>query len=149
MSRPQVYVSGPLTGVPNVLVLKKFYEKIAQICLDLKMTAYLPHLKSDPIKHANIPPEDVYKMDSHQVIIADLIIAYIGVPSLGVGAELEIAHYNNIPIILLYEAGDKPVSRMARGNPAVINQIVFIDFDDAIIKLEIALRDFKKAMRHP
>ena len=138
----KIYVSGALTGVPNVSELQKLYEAIAQLCTDMGFDVYVPHLKSDPIKHAGLAPEQVYEMDSHNVKTAHLVIAYIGVPSLGVGAELEIAHYEEIPIILLYEAGNKPVSRMARGNPAVKGHVIFVDAEDALNQIKVLLLQF-------
>lgn len=138
----RVYVSGALTGVPNISSLKNFYEAIADLCSELGMEVYVPHLNSDPKKHAGLSPSVVYEMDSHQVKTANLVIAYVGVPSLGVGQELEIAHYEDIPVILLYEAGDKPVSRMARGLPVVIRQIAFTDYPDALEQLMLVLLEF-------
>ncbi|MBT6691089.1 XRE family transcriptional regulator [Candidatus Parcubacteria bacterium] len=137
----KVYISGALTGIPHVEELKKFYEEIAALCGLLGLEPYVPHLNSDPQAHASISPEEVYKMDSHQVKIADLVIAYIGMPSLGVGQELEISNYEDVPLIILYE-GDKPVSRMAKGNPAVIKQVVFSSYEDALEQLRPALEEF-------
>ncbi|MCA9364723.1 MAG: hypothetical protein KC736_02420 [Candidatus Moranbacteria bacterium] len=48
----------------------------------------------------------------------DLLIAYVGFPSLGTGAELEIARMASSDIILWWYEGET-VSRMALGNPAV------------------------------
>jgi 2'-5' RNA ligase len=51
-----VYVSGALTGVPNIEELKEFYEAIATLCQDMGIEAYVPHLNSDPHKHAGLSP---------------------------------------------------------------------------------------------
>lgn len=137
-----VYISGALTGTPNIEELKEFYENIAEVCTDLGLKPYLPHLNSDPKKHPDISASKVYEMDAAQIKNADLVVAYIGMPSLGVGAEIEIAHYSNIPVIILYES-EKPVSRMSRGNPAVIRQIIFDHKTEALEKLKLVLENFK------
>lgn len=137
----KIYISGALTGVPNIVELKSFYERLAEACSDLGHEAYVPHLNSDPQKHAGLSPQQVYEMDSHQVKIADLVIAYVGVPSLGVGAELEIDNYEGVPLILLYEDDGRPVSRMARGNPAVIRHVVFSGHDEALTLIKAALQE--------
>ena len=58
-------------------------------------------------------------MDADQVQNADVTFAYIGLPSLGVGQELEIARVAGKDIILWWFAGEK-LSRMARGNPSIV-----------------------------
>ena len=138
----KVYVSGALTGVLHVEELKKFYEDIAAVCRRLGLEPYVPHVNSDPVAHADISPGEVYEMDSHQVKIADLVIAYVGTPSLGVGQELEISHYEGVPLIILYEGDGRPVSRMTRGNPAVIQQITFCDYSDALLHLQEFLQEW-------
>lgn len=137
----RAYVSGALTGAANVAELKQFYEAIAAICAKLGIDAYVPHLHSDPILHAHIPAEQVFEIDKHQVRTANLVIAYIGAASLGVGAELVIASYEHVPIILLYEQ-DRPISRMALGTPGVIKHIPFTSHAQALSELELFLQEF-------
>lgn len=113
-----VYVSGPLTGVKDLSSLKAFYEKIGEVCTLIGASPYIPHQLTDPIIHSYLSPEDVYTRDREQVINANLVIAYVGIPSLGVGQEVEIARENSVPIILIFES-DKTVSKMVLGNPGV------------------------------
>jgi hypothetical protein len=132
---PKVYISGALTEVSNPDLLKKFYEDIGAICREFGMNPYIPHQHTDPDSHPNIIPRQVFERDYEQVLNSDLIIAYVGMPSLGVGSEIMIsAGEGNIPIILLREKGKK-ISRMARGNPAVIDEIAFTDYSDALSQL--------------
>lgn len=140
----KIYVSGALTGTLNIEDLKKFYEDIGMLCVELGHEPYIPHLHSDPIKHTNLTPKEVYTLDYEQVKLSDLVIAYIGMPSLGVGQEIEIANYEGVPIIVIYE-DNKRVSRMAKGNPAIVEELVFDNFDDALIKLRTFLLSYKKA----
>lgn len=130
----QVYVSGALTGIANPDGVKAFYENIGKVCEKLSWQPYVPHLVSDPIKNPTLTPRDVYQLDRQQVSRADLLIAYVGIPSLGVGAEIEIAREYDVPVVLLMEQ-HVSVSRMIRGNPAVVAELKFTDFSDALNQL--------------
>lgn len=136
------YVSGALTGGDEIETLKKFYEQVAEVCVREGIEAYVPHLISDPIGNPNMTPEEVYDLDRKQVTDSNLLIAYVGYPSLGVGLEIEIAREKNIPVVLLMEK-ERRISRMARGNPAVVAEIHFSDFSDALRQLSIWLREWK------
>jgi len=138
----KAYVSGVLTGGDEIVELKKFYERIADACTVAGIEAYVPHRVSDPIGNPDMTPEAVYDLDRRQVLGSNLLIAYIGLPSLGVGMEIEIARERNIPVVVLMEK-DRRISRIARGNPAVIAEIHFTDFKDAIAQLTNWLKEWK------
>lgn len=138
----KAYVSGVLTGGDEILELKKFYERIADACTVAGIEAYVPHRVSDPVDNPDMTPEAVYDLDRQQVLDSNLLIAYIGLPSLGVGMEIEIAREKNIPVVILMEK-DRRISRIARGNPAVIAEIHFKDFEDAIAQLTVWLKEWK------
>lgn len=137
----KVYVSGALTGIEYMEPIKFFYKDIGTLCEELGFQAYVPHLHTDPIAHSNVTPRQVFEVDKYQVSSSDLVIAYIGYPSLGVGMELAYAETKHIPIILLYEHGKK-VSKFSRGIPTVIHEIKFEGYKDALIKLRKFLEDF-------
>ncbi len=139
----KAYVSGVLTGGEEIEVLKKFYERIAEVSREAGIEAYIPHLVSDPIGNPLMTPEEVYDLDRKQVLDSNLLIAYVGMPSLGVGQEIEIARGNNIPVVLLMEK-DRRISRMVRGNPAVIAEIHFSDFKDALEQLSKWLVEWRQ-----
>lgn len=138
----KVYISGALTGVEKLTETKAFYESIAMLCEEAGFQAYVPHLVTDPVTHPKVTPESVFETDKRQVGQADLVIAYVGFPSLGVGMELAYSEASSTPIILLYEKG-KEVSRFPRGIPTVIAEIQFQDPSDALIKLKAVLEQFK------
>ena len=140
MGKQKAYISGALTVVKEPEMLKGFYEEIGGVCEDVGICPYIPHQHTDPIADPDISPEEVYKRDKIEVQSSDLVIAYIGVPSGGGGAELEMAREAGVPIILLYEKG-RPVSRVARGNPAVIAEICFATFDEALGALKNFLEE--------
>jgi len=137
----KVYISGALTGVENLIEIKSFYESIALLCEETGFLAYVPHLITDPISHPDVTPRSVFETDKHQVSQANLVIAYIGFPSLGVGMELAYAETNAIPIILLYEQG-KHISRFPRGIPTVIAEIQFNDCREALFQLKAVLTEW-------
>ena len=68
------------------------------------------------------------------------MIAYAGLPSLGVGAEVELANQYKIPVVLLFERG-RSVSRHVRGIPVVSAEIQFERREDALRELEVCLVD--------
>lgn len=117
----KIYIAGALTHSDEWQ--KKIYEEIAKMCESVCDNVYVPHLGgTDPVEHPEVTPRDVWKKNNQTVSSSDLIIAYVGEPSLGVGGELEIARTAHSDIIIWWFKGQK-VSRMARGNPMVKIQI--------------------------
>jgi len=139
----KIYISGALTVQSGKNDLKQIYENIAQICSAFCSNIYVPHLGgTDPIKDPEVSPNTVWKKDHREVASSDLIIAYVGEASLGVGAELEIARMASSDIILWWFKGQK-VSRMARGNPNVKCMIEAKDADDLIEQLRKVISGLK------
>lgn len=77
---------------------------------------------TDPVENPDVKPEEVYRRDMGAVSSSDLIVAYVGEPSLGVGAEIERAAALGIDVILLYEEG-RTVSRLILGSPSVLGSV--------------------------
>lgn len=143
MKMYKIYVSGALTDVKNPIETKALYEKIGLVCEEVRLQAYVPHLHTDPVNNPDITPREVFDKDKHEVSISDLVIAYLGSLSFGVGMELAYAENNKIPIILLYETG-KRISRFPRGIPSVIAEIQFNDHEDALNQLKNVLLKWKQ-----
>jgi transcriptional regulator with XRE-family HTH domain len=114
-TRLRAYISGALTGEADSV--REMYERIAALLAEYGFVPYVPHLVTDPVKHARVTPEHVYRTDRTQVATADLVVAFLGRPSFGVGQELEIAADALVPILIVVREG-QPVSRMALGGPA-------------------------------
>lgn len=137
----KVYVSGALTNIPNEDEVKEFYASIGKLCRKKGLTAYVPHLNgTDPKKDPDVSPSEVYNRDKREVRTSDLVIAYVGINSLGVGIELGWAEMMGIPIVLLHEKGEH-VSRLPRGLPAVQSLIGFRNYKDALNKLHNFLEE--------
>lgn len=134
----KIYISGPLTHSDK----KEIYEKIANICKSVCGDVYVPHLGgTDPIKNPEVDASVVWHKDHREVSSSDLLVAYVGEPSLGVGAEMEIARITETKIILWWFRGEK-VSRMALGNPAVISKLEVLDEEDLYKKIKQELKKY-------
>src|SRR5207245_11201256 len=69
---------------------------------------------------------------------AAVVIAYAGIPSFGVGIEVDLAREHAVPVIVVAER-DRPVSRLLLGNPAVVEVVKFADLDGLRRALTAAL----------
>jgi len=125
--QPHVYVSGALSGLSGqelarVIVI---YDQIARAAEESALGAYLPH-RSPTAPGSKMEPSAVWRTDFLMVTEAELVVAYIGVPSLGVGSEIEMARAANVPVILVCETDRLAhVSRLALGSPAVERVLAF------------------------
>jgi nucleoside 2-deoxyribosyltransferase len=110
----RAYISGALTSVSDRDEVRALYERLADVCERAGVTAYVPHLENDPERHADVPPEVVYERDVAALTSADVVVAYVGAPSLGVGAELALAATSKTPIVAVSRPGQR-VSRFIIG----------------------------------
>jgi len=145
------YIAGPLTdmGPDKRVKLREFYEALGSVCQEFGIEPYLPHQHSDPAVHPHLTPQRVDQLDRLAVTQADLVIAYVGEISLGVGIEIEMANHANKPVVILAEQTKlvgKRVTRMVRGNPAVMAEIGFRDYEDAKFQLHQFLQIFVESM---
>src|SRR5512144_2594160 len=102
--------------------MKTIYEAIAKACGDMGVDAYVPHLHSDPDKHAHISPGEVYEMDTKQVLASDLLIVEASHPSHGAGGEAVHASLGKKAIVVCSGEAFR-VSRYVRGIPGVALEI--------------------------
>ena len=136
-------------GSSNLIASKELYNFIATISTNLGIEPYVPHTNTDPRKNSEVSPIEVFNVDLSNVLNSDLIISYIGCPSLGVGAELAISIQNDIPIIGLYMDTDK-VSRFTLGmlqNYRKATIISYSNSEDLEFKLVNELRRFQPKKR--
>ena len=129
MKSKQVYISGALTKFNR----KDLYEAIGEVVNSLGYYAFIPHLHIDC--EEAVTSKEIYDTDMEAVEASCLLIAYVGYPSLGVGAELERANNRNIPVILMYEK-DGIASDFVQGIPAVVGEIEYEDETSALKRLE-------------
>jgi hypothetical protein len=124
----EAYISGALTALEDAPRTKLFYELLAEIAEGAGLRAYLPHRVTDPVASPNLDPRAVYEIDRGHVTSAVALIAYAGIPSFGVGIEVELAREYGVPVVIVVER-DRPISRLLLGNPAVVEVVKFADLD--------------------
>ena len=113
-SAMRAYISGPLTAANDLASARAYYERLAALCRDQGLAPYLPHTENDPQLHASVPAGEVFRADLDQLLSSDLVVAYVGKPSLGVGAELALAVHDHIPVVAVRRPDDV-VSRFVVG----------------------------------
>jgi len=74
----------------------------------------VPHQHADPVKDGHLTNLDVAERDLENVTAADVLVAYVGEPSLGVGAEVAIALRAGKRVLVVAEA-ERRVSRFLLG----------------------------------
>jgi hypothetical protein len=147
--KKSVYISGALTDMSERerARLRKFYDDVGEMCRENGLEPYCPHIYGDPKLVAHLTPKEIDRIDRLAVTQSYLVVAYVGVPSIGVGIEVELAHHADKPVVLLYEkvkSDQRRITRLVRGNPAVIREIAFEDFADALAQLRGFLHDFQQ-----
>ena len=113
------YIACSLTGldIDSREAIAFVSHTIAKVCKDFEIYVHEPRKITDPILHADVLPEPVYRTDRQRVVGSRLIIVLATKPSTGVGQEIEIAATHGVPIILV--AREKTsISRMVLGSPA-------------------------------
>lgn len=123
-----VYMSGALSdldGEEYKRITVQIYERVAQVCESMGLKCYCPH-QSETTPSKGVPHSKVWRLDYEKVVNSGAVVAYIGVPSLGVGAEVEMARTASAPVILLSEKSrQENLSRLILGNPAVVDIVLF------------------------
>lgn len=147
-----IYISGALTSISEQerIKLRKFYEELGEVCKEYDFESYIPHIYGDPKFLAHLSAAQIDRRDRLAVTQSYLIVAYVGIPSIGVGIEIELANHSNKPVILLYEKErfeQRIISRLVRGNPSIKHEIAFLNFEDAKEKLKMYLNNFLQEIK--
>lgn len=141
MQKPYVYMSGALTGLgdDDLKYATELYDRVESLCKALGIDAYLPG-KSPTTPSKGIPHHKVWKIDYEKVSASSAVIAYVGLPSTGVGAEIEMARQAEVPVVLLCEEDRQDgVSRLVLGNPRIVDIVPFTTLDEMEAKLRPTL----------
>ena len=110
----RAYISGALLNAADLEQSRALYEAFAEACRKVGWDAYVPHQHADPVRDAGLANREVARRDLDAITSADVLIAYVGEPSLGVGAEVAIALAAGKRVLLLAEK-DRRVSRFLLG----------------------------------
>ena len=139
----RIFFAGPLTDLANPEKTKVFYKKLAEVATANGFDYYWAFMRgTDPELNPEVLPSRVFQIDTYELEESDMMIAYVGEPSIGTGQEVEFARERKIPLYLLYEA-DKRISRMLLGSPNVKGTIEFTSEDDAFAKVDALLKKLK------
>jgi hypothetical protein len=141
----EAYVSGALTALEEGARMRLFYELLAEVVESVGLRAYLPHRVTGPVAAAHLEPRAVYDIDRAHVTSARVVVAYAGIPSFGVGIEVELAREHAVPVVLVVER-ERTVSRLLLGNPAVVEVVRFADLDGLRRGLAAALERTQAAI---
>lgn len=110
----KIYISGPLQGSPDLDSARRFYDVLALIVGRAGCEPYVPHHSTDPVTAKSLTAPDVFTSDLAALNAADAVIAHVGLPSTGVGAEIALAAASDRKILGLKRPGE-PSSRFAEG----------------------------------
>ena len=146
-NKKSVYICGPLTELSpqEQQEVKSFYAKLADVCKDVTgIRAFVPHEHYDPVQHAYYTPAQVDAAERKQVSEqTSLLLVVTTAPSWGGGIEVEIANTSSIPVIILCERmklEQRRISRLLRGNPAVVSIIPYDTEEEVFEKLQKELK---------
>lgn len=134
------FVSGPLTDLPNDdhEIVRRFYSKIGDACEEiLGIRAFVPHERYDPRAGDRMTPREVDRVLRERInrrATSILIVAAVA-PSWGGGIEVEMAHQNDVPVVILKNKTQK-LSRLLLGNPAILMTLEYNSLEDALYELK-------------
>ena len=130
----RAYISGALINAARLDDARRLYERLADACVAADCEAYVPHQHADPVRDPDLSNRAVATRDLEHVRAADVLVAYVGEPSLGVGAEVAIALAAGKRVLLVAES-DRKVSRFLLGlaemYPAQSEVLRYASIDDA------------------
>ena len=121
----QIYISGPLQGSHDLAAARSFYDELGRIVSRAGHVAYIPHHNTDPLAARSLSSEDVFQRDIEALNESDAVIAHIGMPSTGVGAEIALAAASRRPILGI-KRPHEPSSRFTEGLISGAGGAVFV-----------------------
>lgn len=136
----KIYFAGAIRGGRKKA---KDYEKIANFLINYGVV--LTNHVADPkltIKGEEIDPIEVYERDKKWLNQADIIVAEVTTPSLGVGYEIAYEELKGKKVICCYEE-KKNISAMIIGNRN-IELIPYRKIKDLFEKLDHSLKNLTK-----
>lgn len=110
----KIYFCGSIKGGRQKV---EFYHRIIEILMNYGEVLTEHIGDSSYVASDFATAKEVYRQDAEWLRSADVAVAEITVPSLGVGYELAYAEANKIPTLCFYEkANEKSVSSMILGD---------------------------------
>lgn len=125
--------------------MRAFYTALAdRLEVVLGSRPFVPHEHYDPLVHCNFLPTEVDAAERDQVCNKSGFLVVVTVaPSWGGGIEVEMARNSGVPVFLLCERTkleERKISRLLRGNLAVVATLAYEDNDHALDMITGAVR---------
>lgn len=138
----KVYVAGPLTAPAGFQEKSELYDLVIKVSEQNSFLPYAPHIekRKRDVTGQVVSPEKIFRWDYEHLKQMDLVVAYVGIPSIGVGMELGLAAEWSIPVISFCESNVE-VSPMVLGHPALICHIQFETENELLEKLNAAFSE--------
>lgn len=137
-AQKNVYIAGALSGIFGRVRLEVFYEMIGSLCEKKGFNVFIPHRDHNFDNTPDMTYKLLYEDIMKRLKSVDLLIAYVGAPSTGVGLEVQECMHLGVDVIIVAEE-ECVLSKPLQGCPAVIEKICFDNFDDAMEQLEKVL----------
>lgn len=141
-----IYFSGAISGGRSDVAL---YGRIVELLEAEGYRVLAGAVASEEIGAGGetLHPPEIYARDVAWLDDADLVVAEVSVPSLGVGYEIAYAtRIRRIPVIALYRAAfTRRCSAMISGDPGVH----LIEYEDASAMLPQMLESIRRLRRYP
>ena len=112
----KIYFAGSIAGGRKDV---KIYKQIIQTLefYGTVLTEHIGELNIDHLVEGKIKDKDIFQRDRKWLNSADVLLAEVSTPSLGVGYEIGIAEAQRKPILCLYKKSiNKRLSAMIQGN---------------------------------
>lgn len=139
MPEPKIYFCGSIRGGRDDAAL--YQDLIEQ--LETHGTILSEHVAKDDVEEEEkqLDEEEIYQRDRDWLNDADMVVAEVTTPSLGVGYELAIAEKLELPTLCLYRTdGDHALSAMVRGC-SWFDIVDYDSLDDAVATAESFITD--------
>ena len=101
-------------NVADLPAARALYERLGAACASAGCEAYVPHQHADPVRDPDMPNLEIAQRDLDAIARADILVAEIGEPSLGVGAEIALALHSRKRVLAVAADGQR-VSRFVLG----------------------------------
>jgi hypothetical protein len=114
--RPNIYFSGSVRGGRQD---QELYRQLIEY-LQSYGRVLTEHVGDGDLKttgEGDLPDVEIYRRDTSWIRTADLLVAEVTTPSLGVGYEIAVAEQRNVPVLCLHrQTPGRRLSAMIAGN---------------------------------
>jgi transcriptional regulator with XRE-family HTH domain len=151
-SRPKrvplnAYLACALTGLTNDqrMLVNHLSDLVNLVCKSVDIDLYEPRKNTDPVHHADVPDNEVFRIDRERVVGSDLLIHLAHFPSTGSGEELTFAFDALVPVIVIAH-DSQSVSRMITGIPCLKLEIRYQEPEEMREMLGIRLQEIRPVL---